>query len=87
MVDAGADEGIDLTGGYYDAEIMFNVKFFFPQASAITLLAWSGVNFADGYKKAGQYEYLLDAVKWVTDYLIKCHSVKMNYMFKLVMVH
>ena len=74
MVDAGADVGLDLTGGYYDAGD--NVKFNFPQASAITLLAWSGVDFADGYKKAGQYEYLLDAVKWGSDYLLKCHSGK-----------
>ena len=74
MVDAGKDVGIDLTGGYYDAGD--NVKFNFPQAASITLLAWSGIDFADGYKKAGQYEYLLDAVKWGTDYLLKCHSGK-----------
>ena len=74
MVDAGADVGVDLTGGYYDAGD--NIKFNFPQASSITLLAWSGVDFADGYKKAGQYEYLLDAVKWGTDYFIKCHTGK-----------
>ena len=74
MVDAGKDVGIDLTGGYYDAGD--NIKFNFPQASALTLLAWSGVDFADGYKKAGQYEILLDTVKWGTDYLIKCHTGK-----------
>ena len=74
MVDAGKDVGIDLTGGYYDAGD--NVKFNFPGASAMTLLAWSGVEFADAYKKIGQYQYLLDAVKWGTDYFIKCHSGK-----------
>ena len=74
MVDAGKDVGVDLTGGYYDAGD--NVKFNFPQASAITILAWSGIDFAEGYKKAGQYDYLLDAVKWGTDYLIKCHTGK-----------
>ena len=74
MVDAGKDLGLDLTSGYYDAGD--NFKFNFPQASAITLFAWSGVDFADGYKKAGQYEYLLDAVKCGSDYLIKCHSGK-----------
>ena len=74
MVDAGADVGVDLTGGYYDAGD--NVKFNFPQAATITLLAWSGIEFAEGYKKAGQFEYLLDAVKWGTDYFLKCHSGK-----------
>ena len=39
MVDAGSDVGLDLTGGYYDAGD--NVKFNFPQAASITLLAWS----------------------------------------------
>ena len=74
MVDAGKDVGIDLTGGYYDAGD--NVKFNFPQASALTLVAWSGVEFADGYKKAGQWDQLLDMVKWGADYFVKCHSGK-----------
>jgi hypothetical protein len=74
MLDAGADNGVDLTGGYYDAGD--NVKFNFPQAFTITILAWSGITFADGYKKAGQMDYLLDAVKWGTDYFIKCHTGK-----------
>ena len=74
MVDAGKDVGVDLTGGYYDAGD--NVKFNFPQAAAMTLLAWSGVEFADGYKKAGQWEQYLDMLKWGTDYFIKCHAGK-----------
>ena len=74
MLDAGADNNVDLTGGYYDAGD--NVKFNFPQAYTLTLLAWSGITFAEGYKKSGQTEYLLDAVKWGTDYLIKCHTAK-----------
>ena len=74
MLDAGADNGVDLTGGYYDAGD--NVKFNFPQAFTLTMLAWSGITFEDGYKKSDQFEYLLDAVKWGTDYLIKCHTSK-----------
>ena len=74
LVDAGKDVGLDLTGGYYDAGD--NVKFNFPQASALTLVAWSGIEFAEGYKKAGQWDQLLDMIKWGTDYFIKCHSGK-----------
>ena len=74
MVDAGADVGLDLTGGYYDAGD--NVKFNFPQAASITLLAWSGIDFKDGYKKSNQYEILLDTVKWATDYFIRGHPEK-----------
>ena len=74
MVDAGKDVGIDLSGGYYDAGD--NVKYNFPAASAMTLLAWSGIEFAQGYKKSDQFEILLDTVKWGTDYFIKCHPEK-----------
>ena len=74
MLDAGKDHGVDLTGGYYDAGD--NVKFNFPAAGAMTLLAWSGVEFAEGYKKAEQWKYILEAVKWGTDYFIKCHTAK-----------
>ena len=74
MVDAGKDVGLDLTGGYYDAGD--NIKFNFPQAATLTLLAWSGIDFADGYKKAGQYEILLDTVKWATNYFIRGHPEK-----------
>ena len=74
LVDAGSDVGLDLTGGYYDAGD--NVKFNFPQAATITLLAWSGIEFKEGYKKAKQYEILLDTVKWATDYFIRGHPEK-----------
>jgi len=74
MVDAGADNGVDLSGGYYDAGD--NVKFNFPGAATMTLLAWSGIDYADGYKKAGQWEYILDAVRWGADYFMKCHTSK-----------
>lgn len=74
MVDAGSDVGLDLTGGYYDAGD--NVKFNFPQAAAITLLAWSGIDLKEGYKMANQYNILLDTVKWATDYFIRGHPEK-----------
>jgi len=74
MVDAGKDNNVDLTGGYYDAGD--NVKFNFPQASALTLLAWSAVEWKEGYKKAGQWEYMKDLLKWGMDYFVKCHTGK-----------
>jgi hypothetical protein len=74
MVDAGKDNNVDLTGGYYDAGD--NVKFNFPQASALTLLAWSAVDWKDGYKEAGQWGYMKDLLKWGMDYFIKCHTSK-----------
>jgi len=74
MLDAGADNGVDLSGGYYDAGD--NAKFNFPGAATMTLLAWSGIDYAEGYKKAGQWKYILDAVRWGADYFMKCHTGK-----------
>lgn len=65
------DNGEDLTGGYYDAGDF--VKFGFPFASTMTLLAWGGDAYKDGYEKAGMMQYLRSAVKWGTDYMLKCH--------------
>lgn len=48
-----------------------HVKFNFPQAWAITTLAMGGIDFKDGYLSAGQFDYLLDAVKWGADYYLK----------------
>jgi len=67
----GSDVGMDLTGGYYDAGDF--VKFGFPMAYTITALAWGGITFKDGYTNTSQTEYLLDALKWGTDYFIKAH--------------
>jgi len=68
----GSDVGKDLTGGYYDAGDF--VKFGLPMASTVTMLAWGMILFKDGYKQAGEYENGLAAIKWGTDYFIKCHT-------------
>jgi hypothetical protein len=68
----GADAGVDLTGGYYDAGD--NMKFAFPMASAMTMLAWGGIEFPLGYQKSLQWGYLLGAVRWGDDWLMKAHT-------------
>ncbi|MFS1512081.1 glycoside hydrolase family 9 protein [Chengkuizengella sp. SCS-71B] len=68
----GADVGLDLTGGWYDAGD--HVKFGFPMAASTTMLAWSVYEYKDGYIQAGQYEEILDNIKWATDYFIKAHT-------------
>lgn len=67
----GADNGLDLTGGWYDAGD--HVKFGFPMASSATLLAWGGVEYEQAYRTSGQLPHLLDNLKWVNDYFIKAH--------------
>lgn len=48
-----------------------HVKFNFPLAWAITTLAMGGIDFREGYESSEQFDYLLDAVKWGTDYFLK----------------
>lgn len=72
----GADVGIDLTGGYYDGGD--HVKFGFPMASSMTMLAWGVVEYKDAYSKSGQLNEVLNAIKWGTDYILKAHIIDEN---------
>ncbi len=68
----GRDQGIDLTGGWYDAGD--HVKFGFPMASSTTLLAWGLVEYRDAYAASGQLAPALENLKWATDYFLKAHT-------------
>jgi endoglucanase len=68
----GSDVGVDLTGGYHDAGD--EVKFGFPEAYAMTTLAWGYLADPAGYTKAGQTQYLLNNLRWGDDYIIKAHT-------------
>ncbi|MGD9200536.1 MAG: glycoside hydrolase family 9 protein [Chitinispirillia bacterium] len=71
-VNDGSDVGHDLSGGWYDAGD--NMKFNFPMAASVTLLAWGGLEYPEGYQRVGQWGWLLNNIKWVTDYFVKCHT-------------
>ena len=60
---------VDLTGGFYDAGD--NVKFGFPLAFTISLLAWDVVEFGSNLRTAGQLQNTLNNIRWGTDYLLK----------------
>ncbi|MEM6867991.1 MAG: glycoside hydrolase family 9 protein, partial [Cyanobacteria bacterium P01_C01_bin.121] len=70
-VNDGADVGVDLSGGYYDAGD--HVKFGLPMAFSMTMLSWGVVEYRDAYQQSGQLDEALDAIKWGTDYLLKAH--------------
>ncbi|KAG9452424.1 hypothetical protein H6P81_005328 [Aristolochia fimbriata] len=63
--------GVDLVGGYYDAGD--NVKFGFPMAFSLTMLAWSMIEFGDSMGLQGGNARV--AIRWGTDYLLKATSV------------
>ena len=77
----GSDAGIDLTGGFYDAGD--NVKFNLPMAYTSAMLAWSLYEDTESYDESGQTEYILDNIKWVNDYLIKCHPEDDVYYYQV----
>ena len=77
----GADVGLDLTGGLYDAGD--NVKFNLPMAYTSTVLAWSVYEDKEAYVKSGQLDYALSNIKWICDYLIKCHPEPNVYYYQV----
>ena len=70
-VNDGANVGMDLSGGYYDAGD--HMKFGFPMAASMTLLSWGVEAYRDAYSAIGQLDEALDAIKWGTDYILKAH--------------
>ncbi len=65
----GGDHQVDLTGGWYDAGD--NVKFGFPMAGAVTLLAWGVIEYPDAFRDSKQMSPMLDNLRWASDYLMK----------------
>ncbi|NJL87270.1 MAG: glycosyl hydrolase family 9 [Leptolyngbyaceae cyanobacterium SM1_1_3] len=72
----GADVGLDLSGGYYDAGD--HVKFGLPMAYSMTMLSWGVGEYRDAYTQIGQIDEALDAIKWGTDFILKAHVTDAN---------
>ncbi|MGF1719211.1 glycoside hydrolase family 9 protein [Vibrio kyushuensis] len=68
----GQDNGVDLTGGWYDAGD--HVKFGFPMAATATMLAWGAVDYREAYEQTGQLEHLKNNLRFVADYFVKAHT-------------
>ncbi len=68
----GQDNGVDLTGGWYDAGD--HVKFGFPMAASATMLAWGVVDYRDAYTQTDQLDHIKNNLRFVADYFIKAHT-------------
>ena len=77
----GADNGVDLTGGLYDAGD--HVKFNLPMAYTASILSWSIYENKDSYEESGQLTYALDNIRWIDDYLMKCHTGKEEFYYQV----
>lgn len=80
-VNDGSDVGVDLTGGWYDAGD--HVKFNLPMAATATMLAWGVYEYEDAYKDAGLYDEIMDELRFVTDYFIRCHTAPNEYYYQV----
>lgn len=77
----GADVGLDLTGGLYDAGD--HVKFNLPMAYTASTLAWSVYEDYESYEESGQLDYILDTIRWINDYMMKCHPEKDVFYYQV----
>lgn len=67
----GADVGLDLSGGFYDAGD--HVKFGLPFAFSVSMLAWGAVENRAAYAGSGQLPHLMANLRHGTDWIIKAH--------------
>lgn len=78
-LDDGADVGLDLTGGWFDAGD--HVKFGMPMSYTASQLGWGVYEFRDAFEQAGLLDTILDEIKWALDYFIKCHPSPNVYYY------
>ncbi len=71
VLNDGADVGLNLSGGWFDAGD--HVKFGFPMAASTTMLAWGAVEYRDAYVQSGQLDALLNNLRFVNNYFINAH--------------
>jgi hypothetical protein len=67
----GQDVGLDLTGGWVDAGD--NMKYNITNAGATALMAWSAIEYRQAYENSGQLKWLMNQLRWINDFFIKCH--------------
>ena len=48
-----------------------------------SMLAWAVYEYKDALVKSGQLTYLMDQIKWASDYFIKCHPEKSVYYYQV----
>lgn len=77
----GQDIGRDLSGGYFDAGD--HVKFGLPMAATLTMLCWSLHESRSAYVTAALEGQIRDAIRWGTDYLIKCHTATHEFVYQV----
>ena len=78
--DAFMQVGSEQVNGQYDVDLRRRYMdagdsptFVLPISSAMTLMAWSGLEYEDGYIATGQMEHLHRNLRWHADWCIEAH--------------
>lgn len=58
-------------GGYYD--VGDNVKYGFFMVFIIIMFFWNVIQFREELQIVGEFDYVLEVIKWGIDYFIKCY--------------
>jgi len=72
VLNDGADVGVDLSGGWFDAGD--HVKFGFPMAASATVLAWGVLENPEAYEQTGQMVHIKNNLRFVADYFMAAHT-------------
>ncbi|KAG9016351.1 hypothetical protein FRB90_003194, partial [Tulasnella sp. 427] len=81
-LDDGKLDGLDLTGGYYDAgeytlllrsQNKDYIKATYPLAFSLFSICWGANVYGQGYERANQTAYLDGMLRWGLDWLMKAH--------------
>lgn len=67
----GKDAGVDLSGGFFDAGDYIKVTY--PFSWTIGVIAWSGIDFGQGFTLSKQSAYLDSNLRWGFDWLMNAH--------------
>lgn len=70
ILDPDGDGFMNLLGGYHDAGD--HVQFGLPQGYAASTLGWGLNEFKQAYIDSGNYEHMLEILKYFTDFFIRC---------------
>lgn len=63
------------------------MKFGFPMAWSVTVLAWGMIEFESGYRDAGEWNNALSMLRWATDYLTKAHVSPNELYFQVGLLY
>ncbi len=69
-LDPDGNGTLDLSGGYHDAGD--HVKFGLPQGYTASTLGWGLYEFKQSYIDIGEYDHMIDLLKYFTDYFLRC---------------